>query len=139
MKFIRNKIKTILPVLALIMIVALILSRVLNRPSTNLFPEATIETTEAGNHIGSVMEVCGNVVSVETIFHLRGEPTFINFGRPHPNQEFTAVLWAQDRNRNTFPAKSLMINQRVCVNGRIEDHNGTPQIRIRQPIQIAIQ
>jgi hypothetical protein len=139
MKIIRKKIKTILPVLALFLIVALILSRVFNQHSTDLIPEASIETTEAAFYIGSVMEVCGNVVSVETIFHLRGEPTFINFGRPHPYQEFTAVLWAQDRNRNTFPEKALLVNRRVCVSGKIEDHNGTPQIRIRKPIQIAIQ
>ena len=139
MKYFRKSRKTVLPILALVLIVGLVISRVFNKPSTVLIPEASIETVDALQFVGSVMEVCGDVVSAETVFHLRGEPTFINFGRPHPNQEFTAVLWAQERNRHSFPTEFELVNRRVCITGRIEDHNGTPQIRIRKPIQVAIQ
>jgi hypothetical protein len=34
---------------------------------------------------------------VSTRSHRRGKPTFINFDRPYPNQDFTVMIWHDER------------------------------------------
>lgn len=138
MNRLRTYIKYIFPFIVLLLISGLLLTRVLDKSPTHLIPEASIDSADALEYIGLTMEVCGTVVSAETVFHLKGKPTFINFGSPHPNQEFTAVLWAREREKHDFPSEYMLVNRIVCVTGRIKEHNGVPQIRLIKPWQLVL-
>ncbi|MCH8568905.1 MAG: hypothetical protein LAT67_11600 [Balneolales bacterium] len=146
MKSFRNFIKKGLPVIVLIMAAALILSRVISpdRETAQEVPEAEIRihTSEALSHIGTATEVCGPLAQLSHATNLRGEPTFLNFGRAHPNQEFTAVIWESSvpnwlNSGLTHPKLKYAADESIyCVTGKIEEHRGGAQIEVFSPEQI---
>ncbi len=99
-------------------------------------PEITISASDASNHIGAVAEVCGTVASVDFVPQISGAPTFINFGKPHPNQLFTAVIWGEDRHLWQIPPDQAYQTSDLCIIGKIRDHNGIPQIVVERVEQI---
>jgi hypothetical protein len=47
---------------------------------------ATLSPEDAPSHIGQSATVCGVVASTKFDAHLRSQPTFLDFGKPYPNQ-----------------------------------------------------
>lgn len=140
MRKLRKWIKYLFPVVAVILLLGLVLSRVFqSEPVTDLEPEHRINAFDAAEYIGTVAEVCGRVASAEYVTQVGGDPTFINLERPHPDQPFTAVIWGDDRHKwQTLPEQHYR-NKEICVTGRIDEHEGTPQIRVTSPEQISVQ
>ena len=135
MNQLRKLVKKIIPVLVIILLAGLILSRVFS-PERGQSIEVFISAGEAFNHQGKYAEVCGEVVSVSTIHSIDGEPTFINFGEDYPNQHFTGLIWGNDRTAWHRSPEDLYSNRQLCVEGYIRIHEDTPQIRITSPEQI---
>lgn len=138
MNQLRKYNKKFIPVLLFILFVGLILSRVFS-PDRQQSIEVTTSASEAINHQGKYAEVCGEVVSVQTISQIGGEPTFINFEEDHPNQLFTGLIWGDDRPAWQSTPEDLYTNRNICVEGSIRLHEGTPQIRISSPKQVRFQ
>ena len=134
MNKLRKFSKKVIPIVAIILLLGLILSRVY-QPDSTLRPEITISAEEANQYIGDLAEVCGTAVSADFAEHIGGEPTFINFEEPHPNQLFTVVIWGNDRPSWSHPPEELYANREVCVSGRVRMHDGTPQIVADSPDQ----
>ena len=122
----RKNLKYILPVVILIMVFGLILSRVYTPDPGIPEPEIRIHSDEAKDHIGKAAEVCGMTASVRFIPEIGGAPTF------------TAVIWGENRSKWESSPESIYPEQEICVNGRIESHEGTPQIEVRNPEQIRL-
>ena len=136
---IRKSIPILLPVVAGILILGLILSRVINPdPSGPPEPEITITAYDAADHPGTVADVCGTIVSADYRPDVGGQPTFLNFEKPHPNQVFTAVIWGANRGKWRTPPEQAYLNRRICVTGRIQMHDGTPQVEIEFREQIRV-
>ena len=94
---------------------------------TMLQASGAIPTAEAAAHVGETVIVRGTVAQVSTV---GSGMTFVNFGRPHPNSEFTAVVrpgTAGFGNLADFQGKE------VEVEGTIELHKGRPQIVLATP------
>lgn len=138
MKAIRKRLKYIFPVLIIIMIVGLVLSRVYQPDSSPPEPEIRISAIEADDHIGKVAEVCGEVASTDYLPGIKGEPTFLNLGRTNPDQYFTAVIWGNSRDKWPGLPEEQYDNREICVSGMIERHEGTPQIIVERPDQVEI-
>ena len=47
---------------------------------------ASITPDEAASHVGKTATVCGVVASTKYDGHLRSQPTFLDFGKPYPNE-----------------------------------------------------
>lgn len=95
-------------------------------------PPGSIPAVEAAAHVGETMTVCDRVAS--TRYLRRGRrPTFLNLGRPYPDQELTVVIWGDDRVRFDAPPEDAYRGERICVTGTIETYRGTPQIVIDGP------
>lgn len=136
---IRKNLTYILPVLIIIMIIGLVLSRIYKPEPAIPVPEIQISADQAANHIGTPAKVCGEIVSADCIRKIDGNPTFLNFGQPHPKQLFTAVIWGKDRSKwSTSPSQKFEKRQ-TCVIGTIEMHENTPQIIVTEPEQIKLQ
>lgn len=135
MNQLRKIIKKFIPVLVIILFTGLILSRVFS-PDRQQKIEVTTTASKAVEHQGKYAEVCGEVVSVQTIKQIGGEPTFINFEESYPNQHFTGVIWGEDRPAWDSSPEDLYTNRQICVEGFIQIHEGTPQIRINSPVQV---
>ncbi|MBD3615159.1 MAG: DNA-binding protein [Gracilimonas sp.] len=135
----RKNLKIILPVVILIMVVGLIFSRVFQPEPGIPRPEVKINASEANDHIGEAAEVCGEVANARFIPQISGQPTFVNFGQPNPNQDFTVVIWGENRTKWEQLPENIYPKNEVCVTGRIESHEGTPQIEALSPNQVTFK
>jgi len=127
-----------MPVLAVILIGGLILSRVFS-PDRERSADIRIQSREAINHIGDFAEVCGRVVDTSFMQQVSGSPTFLNFDAPYPDQSFTVIIWGNVRHLWDQPPEHLYANRRVCVTGSIRLYEGKPQIIVRSPGRITIR
>lgn len=91
----------------------------------------------AGEHVGEHARVCGRVVDAAYVPGTSGRPTFLNFEEPHPDAVFTALIWGEDRRRFDAAPERAYRGRRICVHGRIRDHEGRPEIIVRRPSQIS--
>lgn len=96
----------------------------------------TLTAQQAKDHVGQTAKVCGQVVRVHLAFKTRGQPTFLDFERPHPHAPFTAVIWGLDRGKFGNPQQQYL-NKHICVTGPIRAYHGKPEIVLRSPKQIS--
>jgi len=99
---------------------------------------------EPERYRGEEVAVTGKVAGTAFISGMKGKPTFINLGNPHPRTpRFEILIW--EENRPSFlaalpaPPELLFDQQSICVAGTVELHEGVPQIEIRDPVQIKQQ
>ncbi|MFO7731927.1 MAG: hypothetical protein R6V86_14310, partial [Spirochaetia bacterium] len=99
---------------------------------------------EPERYRGEQIAVTGKVAAAAYISDIKGKPTFINLGNPHPRTpRFEILIW--EENRPSFlaalpaPPELLFDQQNICVAGTVELHEGVPQIEIRDPVQIKQQ
>jgi len=137
MKVLRKQLKWLLPVLAVFLAGALIISRVI-QPEMDPQPLVSISPGEAIDHVEKYAEVCGMVTQATEMPQIGGSPVFLNFGGIHPNQDFTVVIWQRFHDRWPQPPQHIFDAQSVCVEGEIELHQGTPQIEVSRPDHIRI-
>ncbi len=95
-----------------------------------------VPAAEASKHVGETITVCGTVAGAAHFDRLKGEPTFLNFGRPYPDQTFTVVIWGDNNRKFESPPHRMFAQREVCVTGTVETYRGKPQIEVRDPSQI---
>ena len=98
--------------------------------------KSPITPVDAANHIGEYATVCGFVASAKYAIRSRGAPTFLNLGKPYPNQIFTIVVWGETRSKFSYPPESLS-GSSICVSGLITSYRNTPQIIVHSPADIS--
>lgn len=142
----RRKRSLLIVIVACLATVALVLARNVDLGPVNGTPPDVWKVVQAGpvytaqeaaDHIGERAAVCGEVAGATYAAAIRGAPTFLNLGRPHPNQPFTVVIWGADRPKFGRP-EAYYLDLRICVAGRIRDHRGGPQIEVSEPWQLAV-
>jgi len=132
--------KTTILIVSALLAVGLVASRhLVGRLAGGSVPAGPVSAQEAGGLVGERAQVCGRVAEVVQVPDIGGKPTFINLGGEHPNQAFTAVLWAEDRARWDTAPEVLYEGRSICVTGTVERHEGTPQIVVSAPSQIRQQ
>jgi endonuclease G len=94
-----------------------------------------ISASEAVQHIGEQVAVCGLVASSRYLSNSRSKPTFLNLGKSYPSQDFTVVIWPEDRAQFGHP-EDTYLGKNICVSGEITSYRGKPQIVARYPSQI---
>lgn len=90
---------------------------------------AQVPSSEAENHVGETTVVRGMAVQVSNV----GDLTFLNFGRPHPESEFTAVIKGDP---SAYGDLALLEGKEVDVEGTITLHKGRPQIVLSSPLNL---
>jgi len=101
------------------------------------FAADTLDPAEAASHVGEVATVCGEVTGAKYSSHRKRKPTFIDFGPPHPNQLFTALIWGEYRDRFDYVPESLL-GKTICVSGTITEYKGKAEIKVSDPAQIRL-
>ena len=131
-------------VVAAILAVAFVLSRIgVTGPGDDFDPADYVDAPvvpaqDADQHIGERATVCGRVEEATHQPEVGGEPTFLNLDGRHPDQPFTAVVWGRDRPRFAEPPEDRYAGLDICVSGPVRDHEGTPQVEVREPAQIQV-
>jgi DNA/RNA endonuclease YhcR with UshA esterase domain len=96
---------------------------------------ATFDPDQAGSHVSENATVCGVVASATYAPGSRSQPTFLNLGKPYPNQLFTAVIFGSDRPKFGTP-ETFLLEKRICVTGVIKVFRGKPEIILTDPKQL---
>jgi hypothetical protein len=97
---------------------------------------ASLNPEEAAQHVGENATVCGQVASATYAVKAMAAPTFLDLGKPYPNQAFSAVILGTDRAKFGAPEVSLREKQ-VCVTGEIFLFQGKPEIILRDAKQLS--
>jgi hypothetical protein len=98
----------------------------------------SISAAEAGAYVGEYATVCGVVKSAAYFSRSKGRPTFLNLGKPYPDQPFTVVIWGSTRDLFERSPEALFDGRRICVTGTIVTYQGRPQIVVDDPGQIEL-
>ncbi|MCI0719387.1 MAG: YHYH domain-containing protein [Acidobacteria bacterium] len=98
----------------------------------------TLSAAEAKDHIGETVTVCGKVVSARYAAGSRGSPTFLNLDKSYPEPVFTIIIWGSERASFGQP-EGEYYGKAICVTGRVENYQGTPEMVVADPRQIALQ
>lgn len=93
--------------------------------------EQNIPDHEASKYVGESVAVKGVVANV---FQSQKGNTFLNFGKPYPNQTFYAVIFSKDvakfGNLKSYEGKT------VVVTGMVQSYKGHAEIILKDPAQI---
>jgi DNA/RNA endonuclease YhcR with UshA esterase domain len=95
---------------------------------------ANLSPSEAQQHIGESATVCGTVASARYADRSKGSPTFLNLGHAYPNEDFTAVIWGE--NRSKFGTPEHLAGQSICVTGPLTLYKGKPEMVLRDKSQL---
>jgi hypothetical protein len=95
--------------------------------------------TEARLHIGTTGTVCGNVMSTRYLSSSRGQPTFLDIGKPSPKQEFSVMIAGADRAKFGGSPEVEFRDKVICVTGQIRSYQDGAQIIAADPKQIEVQ
>ena len=99
---------------------------------------AHLTAKEAKNHVGEKATVCGKVVGIHFVSSGKGQPTFVHFDQPYPDQIFTLVIWGSDRPKFGRP-EEIYRDRNLCVTGKITSYLGIPEIVANNPNQVQVQ
>ncbi len=98
-----------------------------------------IEWDQAQQHVGEHKTVLGPVVSANYVDHVKGKPTFLDIGRPYPQEpRFNVVIWGEYRHNFSRPPEEMYRGKIIQVKGRVAEHRGVPQIIVQAPDAIEI-
>ncbi len=94
-------------------------------------PPAHFNTVQSKRYVGKGKEitVCGTVVS--TRLSRKGN-LWMNIDKQFPNQIFSVYIKKEDLVNFTFDPGKEYLNKQVCFDGKIQDFNGTPTVRIEK-------
>jgi hypothetical protein len=80
-------------------------------------------------YVGGKRTVEGPIAGTTFASESRGQPTFLNSGKPYPDPDrFTVVIWGYDRVDFPFAPEVGYDNKRICVTGLVDMYEGSPQI-----------
>jgi micrococcal nuclease len=97
---------------------------------------ASLSPEEAANHVGETATVCGPVVSATYLPQAPQSPTFLDLGKPFPNQIFSVIILGSDRPKFGAPETSMR-DKTVCVTGEIFLYERKPKIILHDPKQLS--
>jgi hypothetical protein len=90
-----------------------------------------VTAAQAYSHVGETATVCGTVTGVHQAANSKGKPTFINFDKPYPSQDFTVTIW--DGDRPAFGNLAKYAGQQLCAHGLIAEYRGKPEMVVKDP------
>lgn len=100
----------------------------------------TLTGEDAVQHLNETNTVCGMIAGAKYAVGAPGNPTYLNFDRPYPNQSCSAVIAEATRARFKVAPETAFTGKWVCVTGLITaDYRGKPLIAVSNPAQIVIQ
>jgi DNA/RNA endonuclease YhcR with UshA esterase domain len=97
-----------------------------------------VRAHDAIRYAGEYAIVCGVIVGAKYLKDSKGAPTFLNFDKPYPNHDFSAVIFG--KNRKNFKLKpETLTGHEVCVAGKVQVYKGKAQIEVVKEIQLSVK
>jgi CHAT domain len=125
---------------AIVVLVSMILLALgaLLLPRLRLASPGRIGPEDARRYAGQTKRVCGFVVQAKYADSAQGQPTFLDFGKPFPDEAFRIVIWGEDRAKFSQPPETTYLRENVCVDGTIDLFGETPEVVVHDPLQLLL-
>lgn len=86
---------------------------------------------------GKKVTVCAKVKGT-FVSNKAKKTTFINFGKPYPNEKFIVVVFEKDLVNFSYDIPTKLKNKTVCVTGIVKMYKGKPEIIATKEEQLVI-
>lgn len=93
---------------------------------------------DAINYVGEFAMVCGVIASARYLKDSKGGPTYLNFDKPYPDHDFTAIIFAKNR-KNFKLAPETLTGYKACVYGKVKAYKGKAQIELVVEDQLSVR
>jgi len=97
-----------------------------------------VRAHEARDHAGEYAMVCGVIASARYLQGSRGAPTYLNFDKPYPESQFSAVIFGKNR-KNFSPDPETLTGYKACVYGKIKMYKGRAQMELVKADQLSVK
>lgn len=133
----RDRLRAVLGIgVGIVLVVGFGLSRVIGGAGAGVASHCDdpIAWHDAASVVGSVAAIAGPVARASYEPDVGGGPTFLNLGNPYPDPDrFDVVVYEDRRPRFDRPPETAFTGSEVCVEGRVRDRDGVPQIVLDGP------
>ncbi len=103
------------------------------------FDKGEVGSLQAKYYIGEECTICGTVVSTKYNINGKSNPTYITFDKKYPHTPFYVLILEKDRVNFSYLPEKELLNKQICVKGRVNTYNGTPNIIANGQEQISIK
>jgi hypothetical protein len=100
--------------------------------------EDIVRAHQAIDHAGEYAMVCGVIASARYNKESKGAPTYLNFDKPYPGQDFSAIIFAKNR-KNFSPEPETLTGYKACVYGKVKIYKGKAQIELVKADQLSVK
>lgn len=89
---------------------------------------------------GETAAIAGPVAAASFQPDVGGAPTFLNLGNAHPDPDrFDVVIYEDVREGFEQPPEEAFEGEVVCVQGRVRDRDGVPQMILESSLSIVVR
>lgn len=106
--------------------------------TTNAFCQQNINPEEAAAHQNDSVRVCGIVLQAKLRTVPKDKASVLFMGREETGHELNIVFPQSIRMKFSYDPEKFLVNNHVCINGRISTYNGKPAIFIYSEKQIKV-
>jgi hypothetical protein len=100
----------------------------------SLVAAARFAPEDAAKHAGRTATICDVVAPARSLERSTKQPTFLNPGKPDPDQSFSVVSFGSDCARSGTPEIAFMS---VCKTGVISQFQGRAEMKLQDPSQFS--
>ena len=103
------------------------------------FDNGEVGSLQAKYYIGEECTICGTIVSTKYNINGKSNPTYITFDKKYPYTPFYVLILEKDRINFSYSPEKELLNKQICVKGKVNTYNGTPNIIVNDESQISIK
>ena len=97
-----------------------------------------VKAHDAIEHAGQFAMVCGVIASAKYLKDSKGAPTYLNFDKPYPDHEFSAIIFGKNRKNFKLQPETLT-GYKACVYGKVRVYKGKAQIELVKEDQLSVK
>ena len=97
----------------------------------------TVSIDSLQQYEGKKVTVCAKVQGIY-VSNKTKKTTFINFGKPYPNEKFVVVIFEKDLVNFSYDIPTHLKDKTVCVTGIVKMYKGKPEIIATKEEEIVI-
>ena len=98
----------------------------------------TVPLDSIAKYDGKTVTVCSKVLGTHVT---QGEKktTYLNFGKPFPDNTFTVVIFENDLANFKYIPSDYLKDKKVCITGKVKIYKGKPEMIVSSEEQIKVE
>lgn len=105
---------------------------------TQISCSQTVPLDSVANYEGKTITVCSKVIGTH-VTNGEKKTTYLNFGKPYPNNTLTVVIFEKDLPNFKYTPAEFLKEKEVCITGEVKMYKGKPEILVSKEKQIEVK